>query len=180
MKYIKLILVLVLLNSCLTQKRFNKILDKGIEKGWVDTVTVRVDTVFKNKIDTILLTREIDRIVDSIITKTIVRDTCYDKKGNYLGTAFNRTKLEKELKEKILDSLLLPQTICLKDTIVFKENDLEIKIFQLNNGDFKVKIKSKETTINRPKEKSWFSRQLEVWYLWLIIVILVLLFVIKK
>lgn len=181
MKKLIIILVILSLSSCLTQRRFNNILNKGIEKGWVDTVTKTIDTVFVNKLDTILLTKEVARVVDSIITKTIVKDSCYDKKGEYLGTAFNKKKLEKELKEKILDSLVIPSKIkCLLKPLFIDKEDVLIEVYQDSLGQFGVKAYIKTTTINRPKETSWFRLQASVWYLWLIILILLLLFAIKR
>lgn len=157
----KYILILILLSSCLTPKRFNKIVDKAEKKGWINSKSIELDTTIIT--DTLIQ----NNYINKILNETVLKDTCFSKEQKFIGFKSNPEKLKEEL--KIFK--------CLNKPLFFKENDIIIELYQDSLGQFKVKASGKTTNIQKQKEINYFK---DVWFLWLIIVILIIIIVLKK
>ena len=97
MKYIVTILLVILtLSSCLTKKRFNKVIAKGIENKWIDTTTKQIDSTISNVIiDTVVLEKIYNKESEAIVNDSLIyRDTCYNKNGKVIGRVVDKDKLK--------------------------------------------------------------------------------------
>ena len=180
----KLLIVLVaaISFSCLTEKRFNRVLNKGIEKGWVDTSLKAANYVYINKVDTVEIEGKVrESILWAFKDTTLYKDTCYNKQGAVIGRVVNIPKLKKVL-EKSVSKVILPEILhCLKKPIFFAENGIVVEVKQDSLGKFEVNVVTKPMIINRPEGKSFWEKYfLDVWFLYLIIGILSLIIVIKR
>lgn len=179
-----IIILSLFITSCLTQKRFNKVLNKGIEKGWIDTTTKIIDTTIINFIDTNNLKEKILKSIKNTLEKdtTIYIDTCYNKQGKVIGKLIDENKLTKKLSEKINEEVVLPLKVkCLSKPIFINKDGVIVEIYQDSLGQFKIKAKIKDITINRPSEKGWFERYIkDVWFYLAFIILLVLALILKK
>ncbi len=182
MKLIHYILFLLLLTSCLTERRFNKILDKGLEKGWVKEDSVKIDTTFKNNIDTNKIKEKIKSVIDTVFKDTtIYKDTCYNKQGKIIGRKIDEKKLKEKLEKVIKDTLVIPSRMrCIENPLFFDKDGVVVEVSQDLVGNFNVKTKLKNITINKPEGKSWLEKQKDVWYLYLLIVLLTVIIIIKR
>lgn len=182
MKNLFIILLSIFLSSCLTERRFNKVLTKGIEKGWIDTTVKTGNYVYIPKIDTNKIENKIKNTIEKVLKDTtIYKDTCYNKNGKVIGSLIDTTKLKKKL-QKVLKDTILPEIIhCLKKPIYFNQDGFIIQVSQDSLGVFNVKVQTKQVSITRPDERSFWKKYIaDVWFLYLIIGILILIIVIKR
>jgi hypothetical protein len=182
MKYLVSILSFVILSSCLTERRFNKVLTKGLERGWLDSSVKSSNYVYVNKIDTVEIEGKIKESISEVFKDTtIYKDTCYSKKGRVIGRMVNIPKLKDKL-EKSINKVVLPEIVhCLKKPIYFNQDEFVVEVSQDSLGVFNVKVQTKQITINRPNEKGFWGRYfVDVWFLYLIIGILILIIILKR
>jgi len=164
MKYI-LIILLLLLSSCLTPKKFNRIIAKAEKKGWIDTTSKsKIDTLIKVEIDSIEIKR--------IINETILKDTCYSKEQKFIGFKSNPEKLKKELSK----------FKCLSKPIFINQKGIKFEIFQDSMGMFRIKFDlPAQTIIKKQNEETKFQRYfLDVWFLYLFIGLLLFVIIFLK
>lgn len=184
MKNILIILLTIIITSCLTERKFNKNLDKGIAKGWIDTSKTHIDTTFK-RIDTLGLFKKVKSSINPITNYIIsLKDTCYNKKGKVIGVNINPDIIKSNIikSEHNLDSVIKSEVIyCLKKSIFFNKNGIIVEVSQDSLGVFNIKVEVKKTTINRPKKESWFRTYISnVWFLYVIILLLVIYILLSK
>lgn len=182
MKYLIIILSFIILSSCLTERRFNKVLTKGIEKGWIDTSTKAGNYVYIPKVDTNKIENKIKNSIETVLKDTtIYKDTCYNKSGKVIGKLVDTTKLKKKLQKTLKDTILPEIVHCLKKPIFIKDKGITVEIYQDSLGVFKIKTSVKDTTITRPQSRSWYQRYVfDVWFLYLIIGILILVIALRR
>ena len=163
MKY--LIILMLFLSGCkLSEKRWNKQINKAIEKGWMDTTS-------KSKIDTLIKIQTDSIEIQRIINETILKDTCYSKEQKFIGFKSNPEKLKKELSK----------FKCLPKPIFIIQKGIIFELYQDSIGNFKIKFESPKYIIKKQNESTKFEKYFEeVWFMWLIIVILILIIVLKK
>lgn len=181
----KLFIVLVALTSfsCLTERRFNRVLTKGIEKGWVDTTVKAGNYVYTNKIDTPGIQYKTDSLIDTIFQDvTIYKDTCFNKQGKVIGRITDTSKLKHKLKKSVPNELILPEVIhCLKKPLFYNKDGILVEVSQDSLGQFNVKVTAKTISVSRPDDRSWYKKYIfDVWVLWLVIVVLLFVIWIKK
>lgn len=184
MKNIIIILLTIILTSCLTERRFNKIIDKGLSKGWVDTTTTKIDTTFIG-IDTTGLSNKIKKGLNPIIEYVeTLKDTCYNKQGKVIGSNVDTKILKKKIKESEskLDTIITKEIFtCLKHPIFFSKDNIIIEVFQDSLGRFDIKVQNKKATITKQLAVSWYHKYIfDVWFLWWLILILLFIILIKK
>jgi len=182
MKNLFLFLIVLSLTSCLTEKRFNRVLTKGLERGWLDSSVKSSNYVYINKIDTVEIEGKIrESIIETFKDTTIYKDTCYSKKGRVIGRMVDTTKLKEKL-EKSINKVVLPEIVhCLKKPIYFNQDGFIVEVSQDSLGVFNVKVQTKQITITRPDERSfWRKYFVDVWFLYLIIGTLSLIIIIKR
>jgi len=184
MKNLIIILLTITLTSCLTEKRFNKIVDKGLSKGWVDTTTTTIDTSIVG-IDTTGLSEKIKKGLSPIIEYVnTLKDTCYNKQGKVIGTKVDTKVLKKKIKqsESKLDTIVTKEIFtCLKRPIFFSKNGVLVEVFQDSLGKFDIKVEVKKTTITKPVKIPWYKKYLlDVWFLWWAILLLLFIILIRK
>lgn len=142
--------------SCKTgEQRFNKLLKKGIEKGWVDTT--RKDTaqkVFTNPIDTNGLYEKLKASIKETFSKPIYKDTCYDKKGAFIGQLVDEEKFSTEAVKHLNKKVVIPEILrCLKHPLFFEQNGITVEVKQdFTTGEFIVKAVADKIEITPPKE----------------------------
>lgn len=182
MKNLFIILLSIFLSSCLTERRFNKVLTKGIEKGWIDTTVKAGNYVYIPKVDSNKIENKIENSIKTVLKDTtIYKDTCYNKSGKVIGNLIDTTKLKKKL-QKILKDTILPEIIhCLKKPIYFNQDNFIVEVSQDSLGVFNVKVQTKQISITRPDDRSFWKKYIvDVWFLYLIIGILLLIIIIKR
>lgn len=182
MKYVITLISFVILSSCLTERRFNKVLTKGIEKGWIDTTVKASNYVYINKIDTVEIEGKIKETISEVFKDTtIYKDTCYSKEGKVIGRIVDTTKLKKKL-QKSINKVVLPEIIlCLKKPIYFNQNGFIVQVSQDSLGVFNVKVQTKQVSITRPDDRSFWKKYIvDVWFLYLIIGILILVIALRR
>lgn len=184
MKKLIIILIGIVLTSCLTEKRFNKIVDKGLAKGWVDTTKTKIDTAIIG-IDTTGLHKKIQQGLTPLTQYiTTLKDTCYNKQGKVIGTDVDIKELNKKVKqsESKLDTIVNKEIFtCLKKPIFFLKNGVAVEVFQDSLGKFDIKVEVKKTTIIKPAGIPWYHKYiLDVWFLWWAIAILLFIILIRK
>lgn len=184
MKKLLIILIGIILTSCLTEKRFNKIVDKGLAKGWVDTATTKVNTNVVG-IDTTGLSEKIKFGLNPITQYVYsLKDTCYNKQGKVIGTNVDTKILKKKIKESEskLDTIVTKEIFtCLKKPIFFIQKGVLVEVFQDSLGRFDIKVEVKKTTITKPAGIPWYHKYiLDVWFLYLIIGILILVIALRR
>ena len=182
----KLFIVLVALTSfscALTEKRFNRVLTKGIEKGWVDTTTKVGNYVYISQVDTVSIQAKTDTVINTVFQDhTLYKDTCFNKQGKAIGRITDTSKLKRKLKQVVPSELILPEVIhCLKKPLFYNKDGVVVEVSQDSLGQFNVKVTPKPVTINRPDDRSWYKKYIfDVWVLWWVILILVFIIWIKK
>lgn len=190
-----LLLIITCLSSCLTHKRFSKDYKIAIEKGWVDTTTkvgsailiYKHDTVSENKISeegAKSITQQITDIFNSDTNNLVAKNGKSD--SNITSrVAFSpsfKKKVEKVIDEEIKDSIIPKvEKHCLVDTFKVSNTEIYYAIWQDTlTGEFKTNYKVRETIVNLT-DKNWFDTYIkDVWFLYLIIGILLLVIFIKK
>lgn len=184
MKYLLTILLIVFtLSSCLTKRRFNKVISKGIENKWIDTTTKSLDTVIINTpIDTISLKAKYDSIVKVVLKDSLIYiDTCYNKKGKKIGRLIDTNLFQNKMSKILVYNDLVYFKKCLQSPLIYKDSNIFISLQQEDDGNFRFRINYKNTVIKKQKEKSWFTKYiLNNWFYILIIGLLILIIVIKK
>jgi len=159
------LIIFILTVSCLTPKRYNRIVDKAIKKGWIDTTSKsKIDTLIKVEIDSIEIKR--------IINETILKDTCFNKEQKFIGFKSNPEKLKKELSKYK----------CLSKPIFINQKGINFEIFQDSMGMFRIKFDlPAQTIIKKQNELSKFEKYfLNVWFLYLFIGLLLFVIILRK
>jgi hypothetical protein len=184
MKYIVTILLVILtLSSCLTKKRFNKVIAKGIENKWIDTTTKQIDSTISNVIiDTVVLEKIYNKESEAIVNDSLIyRDTCYNKNGKIIGRVVDKDKLKNKITKKLISQEIAISKKCLKFPIYYKDSNIFISLYQNEYGDFKFTVRKKLTTVKLQVEDKWYKKYiLDVWYYILIIALLSAIIIIKK
>ena len=183
MKYLITILSFIILSSCLTERRFNKVLNKGIERGWVDTATKAGNYVYINKIDTPGIQNKTNYLIDTIFQdNTIYKDTCFNKQGKMVGRITDTSKLKHKLKKSVPNELILPEVIhCLKKPLFYNKDGILVEVSQDSLGQFNIKVKAKTISVSRPDDRIWYKKYIQdVWVLWWVILILVFIIWVKR
>lgn len=183
MKYVITLISFVVLSSCLTERRFNKVLTKGIEKGWIDTAVKAGNYVYINKIDTFHIQSKTDSLIDTIFQDvTIYKDTCFNKKGKAIGRITDTSKLKHKLKKSVPNELILPELIhCLKKPLFYNKDGIIVEVSQDSLGQFNIKVKAKTISVSRPDDRIWYKKYIQdVWVLWWVILILIFIIWIKR
>jgi hypothetical protein len=180
----KLLIVAVALLSfsCLTEKRFNRVLTKGLEKGWLDTTVKASNYVYINKVDTVEIEGKIrESILWAFKDTTLYKDTCYNKQGAVIGRVVNIPKLKKRI-EKSVSNVVLPEIVhCLKKPIFFTKDGIVVEVKQDSLGKFDVNVLHKPVTINRPDDRGFWKKYFtDVWFLYMIIGTLAGIIIIKR
>lgn len=182
MKNLIILSITILLTSCLTERRFNKVLTKGIERGWIDTTVKAGNYVYIPKVDTNKIENKIKKSIETVLKDTtIYKDTCYNKNGKVIGNLIDTTKLKKKL-QKVLKDTILPEIIhSLKKPIYFNQDNFIVEVSQDSLGVFNVKVQTKQITITRPDERNFWKKYIvDVWFLYLIIGILILVIALRR
>lgn len=183
MKYVITLISFVVLSSCLTERRFNKVLNKGIEKGWVDTATHTNNYVYLNKIDTVKIQAKTDTLIETVFKDhTLFKDTCFSKQGKVIGRITDTSNLKRKLKQVVPSELILPEVIhCLKKPLFYSKDGVVVEVSQNSLGQFNVKVTAKTISVSRPDDRSWYKKYIfDVWVLWWIIAILLFVILIKR
>jgi len=183
LKNILIVVIAFSISSCLTERRFNKVLTKGIEKGWIDTTVKAGNYVYINKIDTPGIQYKTDSLIDTIFQDvTIYKDTCFNKQGKVIGRITDTSKLKHKLKKSVPNELILPELIhCLKKPLFYNKDGILVEVSQDSLGQFNIKVKAKTISVSRPDDRSWYKKYIfDVWMLWWVIVILLFVIWIKR
>lgn len=183
----KIIIALFIFTSCvseltLSKKGFNKAMDIGVKRGYIDTVSTKDSSYVPiGKKDEVEKQddKKIDDKVKAYYGDTLYRDTCYDKKGNYAGTPVNIKKEKKKLKETLKETTVEVRSNCLYEPIFYSNDDLVLEVIQDSLQGFKIKYEIKKYNITKQDERTWWKVQLSNWYWYLIVAVLVII-IIKK
>lgn len=181
MKNLIIIFIAISLTSCLTERRFNRILTKGIQKGWIDTSSKTIDSVFKASVNKEVIKSKIDTVINKVFSDTtIYKDTCYTKEGKFASKKIDINKLKVKLKSNLSEKIS-ERLICLSSPILFVKDGIVVLVSQNEKGEFIIKATVKNIVINRPEDRGWWQVYIldHLYYIGIIFMLLVIIIIPK-
>jgi len=180
MKYPIILLSIVILSSCLSQKRWERRVKKAIAKGYIDTTRKTVDSTFKPIVeDTAFDNKANQALIDSLMkgrgSDTVYKDTCYDSKGHIeKGIVAFFPYREKSRLKQLLNEQYIPKikSHCLPYPLVIDNKDIFIKTWEdSTTGKYTTEYKLKRPVITVVDgTRTWWQRYVsDVWFLWVVI-----------